>query len=262
MNVLGGVPGMLNPGEAGANAVNDAAGVTDNIANLIRAAGGRGPQPAPPVAVPQGAARSGERTVGMARNALLDTQPTNAGERFAYFLGGAAPSRRHAGRGGSEGALAREVVVGDGGRGRDGLVVPECARPYVTSAARGSPQAPAGGGIVGGAASARCTPGGLPTGIDPANPLRPVDAAARPLNTPAANFDALPRPSSTWKRGDDGGASGTRFNALAPWRQSGNHHGRIWVGGRSDRAPRRPIRAFRTILGQRARASRRSSGET
>ena len=29
---------MLNPGEAGANAVNDAAGVTDNIANLIRAA--------------------------------------------------------------------------------------------------------------------------------------------------------------------------------------------------------------------------------
>lgn len=175
MNVLGGVPGMLNPGEAGANAVNDAAGVTDNIANLIRAAGRRGPQPAPPVAVPQGAARSGERTVGMARNALLDTQPTNAGERFAYFLGGAAPFA------GMPGAVAPKAL-GLGGGVVGGWGAGETARflnapDYMTSGAEALGALV--GGIVGGAASGfRRTPGGpAPTGIDPANPLRPVDAA-------------------------------------------------------------------------------------
>ena len=102
----------------------------------------------------------------MARNALLDTQPTNAGERFAYIYS-AAQTIRQACR-----ARWLQKAFGLGGGVVGGWGAGETAR-FLNAPdydqRRGSPRA-LGGGIVGGAASGfRRTPGGpAPTGIDPA----------------------------------------------------------------------------------------------
>ena len=175
----GAVGGMVNPANVFGDALSFAADTTDNIANLFNAAtrpGGASP-PASPALPSVGPVRSSQNAAVAARRTGIDLpEARTAGERLAYFAGGAAPGLLLPGGATATGALA----LGGGTLG--GWEGGELARR-----AGWSPEnvqlAELGGGLVGGgigaaASGMRRVPGAgpPPTGIDPTNPVRPQDA--------------------------------------------------------------------------------------
>lgn len=176
----GAIGGMVNPGRVFSDALNFAADTTDNIANLFNAATSNGPASPPPNALLPaiGPMRSAQAAATNTRRTGIDLpEARTAGERLAYFAGSAAPALALPGGATTTGALA----LGGGTLG--GWGAGEWARANGLSP-EGVQLAELGGGLVGGGIGAglsgiRRVPGSgqPPTGIDPANPVPPQDAA-------------------------------------------------------------------------------------